>query len=79
MLSTRPPSLLKRLWLSTLRPRASLAPAAIPRAPHVMSAPASTAAATEGGRTAVRVPGPVETAMQTKVSCHAIPAVVPRV
>lgn len=58
MLSTRPPSLLKRLWLATLRP------ATVARALPPMAQQASTASA---GRSAVRIPGPVETSMQTKV------------
>lgn len=56
MLSSRPQSLLKRFWLTTLRPAT-----AVPLAPP-MAAQASTS-----GRTAVRVPGPVETSMQQKV------------
>ena len=57
MLSTRPPSLLKRLWLSTLRP------ATIP-----MSAGTQTQLASTAAKSAVRIPGPVETSMQQKVS-----------
>jgi hypothetical protein len=59
MLSSRPQSLLKRFWLTTLRP-ATAVPAILPMAQQAQQASTS-------GRTAVRVPGPVETSMQQKV------------
>ncbi|KAL1413443.1 hypothetical protein Q8F55_001210 [Vanrija albida] len=64
MLSTRPPSLLKRLWLSTLRPTAE----PLAARPRIMSAPAAPASTEAGaGRAAIRIPGPVETAIQSKL------------
>ncbi|CAK9785678.1 unnamed protein product [Cutaneotrichosporon oleaginosum] len=59
MLSSRPQSLLKRFWLTTLRP-ATAVPIIPPMAQQAQQASTS-------GRTAVRVPGPVETSMQQKL------------
>ncbi|EJT52028.1 hypothetical protein A1Q2_03203 [Trichosporon asahii var. asahii CBS 8904] len=56
MLSTRPPSLLKRLWLSTLRP-----------ATVSMSAGTQAQSASTAAKSAIRIPGPVETSMQQKL------------
>lgn len=67
MLSQRPPSLLKRFWLHSLR-RPSTVPAAAVPLPSSTLRMASTTPPASPGRTAVRVPGPVETAMQKKVS-----------
>ncbi|RSH82573.1 uncharacterized protein EHS24_007555 [Apiotrichum porosum] len=64
MLSTRPPSLLKRFWLSNLRP----ATARLPVMSSPISQPAKSASTSAApGRTAARLPGPVETAIQAKL------------